>query len=341
MIEKLDAAGKRLNEIIEKIESGNVAPSDNHLLFIENLQNHNPFFAPWIIRNTLRTLAVNFRKDHLENYFGDYASNDSIDSEETVLSILPSNNPLAGITDMLRALIFRKSILFRISSANKKFLPAIVDFLKEDIPEIDQLVGFTEGITPNPDVIFTYEIEPGDTNLRKYFSRYNGVVRERKKSAAVLTGREEVADLKILVHGMMSYFGQNRHNISKIFIPHDFDLDKFRESFQDYKFLPDNNKYRNNYDYFKSVYLLNKENFHDNGFVIFKEDSNQMLNPLGVIYYERYDGFDKLQSQLEKPPFHQIYSMDRKDFSAEDFLYPDLLALEDNHQFLKALKVIA
>jgi len=242
---------------------------------------------------------------------------------------------------MIRALIFRKPILFRISSANKKFLPAIVDFLKQDIPEIDQLVGFTEGITPTPDVIFTYEIEPGDTNRRKYFSRYNGVVRERKKSAAVLTGHEEMSDLKILVHGMMSYFGQNRHNISKIFIPHDFDLDKFRDSFQDYEFLPDNNKYRNNYDYYKSVYLLNKEKFHDNGFVIFKEDSNQMMNPLSVIFYEQYDDRDKLQNQLEKLPFHKIYAMDKKDFSAADFLYPDLLALEDNHQFLKALKVIA
>jgi len=45
MIEKLDAAGRRLSEIIEKTESGDTAPSESPLLFIENFQNLNPFFC--------------------------------------------------------------------------------------------------------------------------------------------------------------------------------------------------------------------------------------------------------------------------------------------------------
>lgn len=340
MIEKLDAAGKRLGQLVEKIESGNLDLSDDYVLLIENLRSHNSFFAPWNIRNTLKTVALNLRKDHLEDYFGTYSSNDSIDSTETVLSILSSNNPLTGITDMIRAIIFKKRILFKTSSTNKKFLPAVVDFLKTDIPEIDQLVEFTEEITRNPDVIFTYELEPGDNNRRKYFNKYSGVVRERKKSAAILTGQEDKSDLETLAHGMMSYFGQSKHNISKIFIPDDFDLDKIMNSFQEYEFLSDYSKYRNNYDYYKSVYLLNREEYHDNGFVMLKKDGNQMINPLSVLYYERYDNREMLQKQLEKLPYHKIYARDKKKYSAGDFLYPDLFAMEDNTPFLKALKVI-
>ena len=48
----------------------------------------------------------------------------------------------------------------------------------------------------------------------------------------------------------------------------------------------DHNKYVNNYDYNKAVYLMSEEKFYDNGFFILKEEKKALpvtvLNPFAV-----------------------------------------------------------
>lgn len=339
MFEQLNASGQSLKNIILKPEKANTTASQRIVDLINNHRPENSFFTPEVVKNTLTTFAGNLHQSHLLYYFGKYSPK-PMPSGKRNLSILPANNPLAGFTDLVRALLFDQPVIFRYSSANKRILPALADFMSTEIPEIHKNVTFTGEMVPNPDTIFTYEISPENQLMHKYFQKYNGVIRQRKKSAALLRGREDKLQLKNLAHGMMAYFGQSSHNISKLFIPEDYSMKDLMESFEEYKDLFDHNTYRNNYDYYKSVFLMNKEIYDDNGFVLFKEDKNSLINPLSVIYFERYGSLSEAEERIKNQPFKKIYSPGHGYPLKEDFLYPDLFELEENQRFLEAMSIV-
>ncbi|HQZ42712.1 MAG TPA: acyl-CoA reductase, partial [Flavobacteriales bacterium] len=51
--------------------------------------------------------------------------------------------------------------------------------------------------------------------------------------------------------------------------------------------IANNNKYANNYDYTRAIWLLDKVEFLDNGFLLLKEDE-AITSPVGTVFYERY-----------------------------------------------------
>ena len=111
--------------------------------------------------------------------------------------------------------------------------------------------------------------------------------------------------MKELGKDIFDYFGLGCRNVSQIWIPEDYELNRFFEAIYDYKDVINHNKYANNYDYNKAVKLLNEESLLDNGFLLLKED--QSLNsPLAVLHYQRYktesvveDFIDKHQDQIQ------------------------------------------
>ena len=57
--------------------------------------------------------------------------------------------------------------------------------------------------------------------------------------------------------------------------------------------LGNNNKFANNYDYHKAIWLLNGDDLLENGFLLVKEDE-AWVSPVGSLYTERYDSQDKV-----------------------------------------------
>src|SRR5690606_23706833 len=57
-------------------------------------------------------------------------------------------------------------------------------------------------------------------------------------------------------------------------------------------------KYVNNYDYKKSIYLINGDMHLDNGFLLLKEDK-RFASPLATVFYEEYEQISQLVAQLE------------------------------------------
>ena len=70
-------------------------------------------------------------------------------------------------------------------------------------------------------------------------------------------------------------------------------------SFIKWKKVINNNSYANNYDYHRAIYLLNKEVFFDNGFILLKE-SKKIGSPVGTLFYEYYDKYEDIVKNLSK-----------------------------------------
>ena len=79
-----------------------------------------------------------------------------------------------------------------------------------------------------------------------------------------------------------------------------FKIDNIFEAFyDDYRNITDNNKYANNYDYNKAVYLLGNNQLLDNGFLLLKQDRS-LASPVGVLNYEFYDSVAQLNKRLDE-----------------------------------------
>jgi len=108
---------------------------------------------------------------------------------------------------------------------------------------------------------------------------------------------KRMRNYSVLAKDIFQYFGLGCRNVTRIFIPQDFVIDRLFENFLGFQDIINHNKYANNYDYNRAVYLLNQEKFWDNNFVMLKED-DKLFSPLSVINFSRYSSLDEVEGFL-------------------------------------------
>ncbi|HKK10828.1 MAG TPA: hypothetical protein VJ939_08315, partial [Bacteroidales bacterium] len=224
-----------------------------------------------------------------------------------ISSLVAEKDVLSGFSDWLMAILSGNRITFQLPENNRRLLPEVVSWFVKENPEMQPVFSFTEGRIEKPEYLLTYPLEENEQQLIKYFKAYPGVARMKKKAVAVLNGNERSQDLKLIVEGDMRFFSQGNHRVSKILVPKGYDFTPLLEAFEDYMELKDHHSYRNNYDYYKSIYLLNQENFFDNELVLIKEDDKQFLSPLSVIYFSYYQSEEQLEEMIDRRYISAVY----------------------------------
>ena len=148
---------------------------------------------------------------------------------------------------------------------------------------------------------FDAVIATGSNNSARYFEYYFGkyphIIRKNRNSAAVLTGNETKKELQLLADDIFMYFGLGCRNVSKIFIPKGYDLKNIFENTKKYKNITNQHKYANNYDYNRSIYLMNQRVFWDNGYMLLTEDP-AYASPVSVVFFEYYSDIEALKRRL-------------------------------------------
>jgi hypothetical protein len=83
-------------------------------------------------------------------------------------------------------------------------------------------------------------------------------------------------------------------------VPKGYKFDDFYGALVGFSDLVQNNKYMNNYEYNRTVYLMSSDpTLLDNNFLLLKEDKSYS-SPVGVLYYEFYTDIDLLNKKLEE-----------------------------------------
>jgi hypothetical protein len=130
-----------------------------------------------------------------------------------------------------------------------------------------------------------------------YFSKYPHIIRRNRTSAAVLTGNETVADLEALADDVYLYFGLGCRNVTKLFVPKNYDFLPLLEAFKKYTWLADNSKYKNNYDYQLAIMIINKLYYMTNGSLLLQEHT-ALFSPISQLHYEYYSDLNNAYAQL-------------------------------------------
>lgn len=267
---------------------------------IEDACHFNPWFTKENMESAINAIAESLTKEKLEKWLKPYIQKIEENSNPKRIGVIMAGNiPLVGFHDFLSVLISGNIFLGKLSSADRILLPKLSEILFEIEPEFKKDISFTEDKLTDFDAI----IATGSNNTSRYFefyfSKYPNIIRKNRNGVAVLTGNETPEQLELFADDVFLYFGLGCRNVSKLFVPRNYDFAMLMDAFKKYIEYSNHNKYFNNYEYNKAIYLVNGDKHYDNGFVLLKED-NRFSSPISVLYFEYYNDLATLESYLDE-----------------------------------------
>ena len=256
---------------------------------------HNGWFGEKQVRRSVRAVSEWLVAEVLLHWSSKYNWNNR---PKKVAIVMAGNIPLVGFHDFVCALISGNNLLVKLSSDDKILLPLITKMLIQLNPEFEDKVAFTESRMEDFDAV----IATGSDNTARYFDHYFGkyphIIRKNRNSVAVLTGKESKDDLIALGDDVFAYYGLGCRNVSKIYVPKNYNFDLLFEAFYEYKDVLDNKKYANNFDYYRALFLMGGNDMLENGFLLLREEPS-LSSPISMLHYETYDSVEALQKHLE------------------------------------------
>ncbi len=294
--------GKFLSQFSEEGNSQNPTVLHNETFFedfahlIALSQSHNGWYTPENVYFSVQSWATALTEENLNQWIGAYHL--QIKQPKNVGLILAGNIPLVGFHDFLSVLISGHNVLVKTSSNDQFLLPFLAKYLIAVDPEFANKITFIEGKLDYFDAV----IATGNNNTARYFEYYfkskPSIIRKNRNSVAVLNGKETKEQLVALGEDIFRYFGLGCRNVSKIFVPKNYSFNAFFEAIFEYQDIIHYEKYANNYDYNKAVFLMSNFKLLDNGFLTLKEDASY-TSPISSIFYEYYENIDDLKIRLQ------------------------------------------
>jgi len=113
----------------------------------------------------------------------------------------------------------------------------------------------------------------------------------------VIRNSDDKDTLRDLAKDVFQYFGLGCRNVSKLYLEEGFELKTFFEAIEDSEDVIHHNKYKNNFDYNHAGFLLNKEAFLTNDFLLLREDS-AISSRIASLHYEYFNSEVDLVKEL-------------------------------------------
>ncbi|MEO6037082.1 MAG: acyl-CoA reductase, partial [Saprospiraceae bacterium] len=228
----------------------------------------NKWFTPENTRLALQAISNAFLdRKKLADWAARYPIGNQLHPTKTVGLIMAGNIPLVGFQDWLCVFVAGHRAKVKLSDKDKNLLPLLVkkmgnwafesweytEFLLED----DRLKDFDAVIATGSNNSARY--------FEQYFSKYPHIIRRNRNGVAVLNGAESMADLYALGQDIFTYFGLGCRNVSKLYVPRGYNFEPLLEALHEYREIIHHDKYKNNFDYTLTLWVLNQIPYANNG----------------------------------------------------------------------------
>lgn len=246
--------------------------------------SYNGWFTKESVRESFIALGNQLTIKSLDAWSSMYTFNNK---PKSVAVIMAGNIPLVGFHDFLSVLMSGNKIVAKLSSDDKTLLPALGEHLIEFVPELKDRIVFTTGRIGDIDAVIATGSDNSMQYFTQYFGKYPNIFRKSRTSIAVLSGDETKEEIELLGSDIFNYFGLGCRNVSHLMLPEGFEINRIFEGIVGFSEVVHNNKYGNNYDYNKAVYLMNRHVILDNNFALLRE-TEELFSPLSMIHYQFY-----------------------------------------------------
>lgn len=256
--------------------------------------SQNNWFTEKSVSQALKAWAKNLSRELLQAFTKGYRLSPT--QPKTIGLVMAGNIPLVGFHDLLTVLLAGHKALVKRSSQDGVLMQFLIEQIGDIEPSLAKRITLSERLKGVDAVIAT-----GSDNSARYFKYYFAglphIIRQNRTSVGILSGDESAESFQALGDDLFRYYGLGCRNVSKLYVPRDYDFKHFIDALTDYATLLNHHKYCNNYDYNKSIYLVNREPHLDSGFFLMKESKN-LVSPVSVIFYEHYQNEAELSLKL-------------------------------------------
>jgi len=276
----------------------------DHLLgeddFLRAIMNrsyhHNHWFTIANQEQAVRAIAEEMLdRPKLDGWISNYELNEPV-QPKTIGLVMAGNIPLVGFHDWLCTFVSGHRAKIKLSDKDQFLMPYLVKLLTKYDERVAYYVSFVEKLSGFDAVIAT-----GSNNSARYFQAYFGkyphIIRKNRNAIGVLDGTETAEELAALGEDVFRYFGLGCRNVAKIYVPEGYDFDPLLETFHEFRNVVLHTKYKNNFDYNYSIFVLNRVTYLANGCIILTENK-AIASHIAGLYYETYTDREALNREL-------------------------------------------
>lgn len=257
----------------------------------------NAWFIPPFIDQQVTGIAHNYLDpEKLQPFAVRYLNASDKAANKTIGLIMAGNIPLVGFHDFLCVFISGHTSRIKVSSKDNILFPHLVKQLTRWEPAVAELVRLEERLN-NCDAYIATGSNNSSRYFEYYFSKYPHIIRKNRTSVAILDGNETIEQLGALADDVYMYFGLGCRNVTKLYVPKDYDFVPLLESFKKYNHLFEHHKYKNNYDYQLAILIINRIYYMTNGSIILREDP-ALFSPISELNYEFYTDQQAVRDSL-------------------------------------------
>lgn len=265
---------------------------------IQTAYVQNAWFIEKFVHTMFSYVAQLTSKESIEKYVAYFSPTSS---PKNILVIAAGNIPMVSFHDIMTVLLTGHNLILKPSSKDTVLMKMVISILQDLNPAFKEKIIIQENTLHSKDIHAVIATGTNNTAqlIHQYFSKYPRIVRNNRTSVAIIDEKTTDDDLEKLADDILLYFGLGCRNVSKLFIPQNFDIQRIFKAIYTYGFVMQHHKYMNNYDYYRSVYLLNKEPFMENNFLILKE-STQLHAPVANLFYQVYKDNYEVNKYIEE-----------------------------------------
>ena len=260
----------------------------------------NAWFVPENTRKALLAISqAMLDRVALQEWASHYSISAIPHPNRTIGLVMAGNIPLVGFHDWLSVFVAGHRALVKCSDKDALLLP----FLLKKLGEWDhRALAYTHFLLESERMQgIDAVIATGSNNTARYFEQYFGkyphIIRRNRNGIAVLDGSETAAELTALGSDIFAYFGLGCRNVSKLYVPQDYDFEPLLEALMPFQDIVLHNKYKNNFDYNFTLLILNKIPHRSNGCTLLVEDDSLHAR-IAMLHYSYYHSIEALASDL-------------------------------------------
>lgn len=297
----------------------------------------NHWFIPEFIDLAVNNIARQFLTSaELDRLAGRYQLPEENTHPKKIGIVMAGTIPLIGFYDVICVFLSGHYALIKPYAKDEVLIKHLVNKLIEWEPKAEKWMVLTSMI-PNCDAYVVTESKHASGSFAAYFQKYPALIRKNLTTAAILSGKETNADLEKLADDVYHFFGLSCKNVSKIFVPENYDFIPLLNAFKKYNHLADHHKYKNNYDYMLAAHILNNKFYMTNESILLVEEKSP-FSPISQLHFEYYSDENELRRKLARDTsIHSIVGLNDHPLGNARLPAPCSAVEDDVIQFLRKL----
>lgn len=276
---------------------GNYMQNNSHewMEIKEQANQANPWFIPQFIEMAADNIASSFlQKDKLENWVEEYQVSEENTNPKMVGVVMAGNIPMVGFHDLLCIFITGHKQLIKLSSKDNVLIKHLVSVMISINQDVSEYIFFAENLK-GCDAYIAAGSNNSSRYFEYYFSKYPHIIRRNRTSVAIIDGTETFEELEKLADDIQTYFGLGCRNVTKLYVPENYDFEPLLKALNKYGYYADFHKYKHNYDYQLALLMMGNKFYMTNGTILLSENTS-LFTAVSQVNYEYYKKEEDLAS---------------------------------------------